>query len=94
MARMSLADARTWQILSLGLLLTYGVAVLGFDQAPANIALIIASALATQWLCERTISDAPFDPLVMPAALAHRRTGGRQSTISVLRRGRLRGPPE
>src|SRR6516225_7555109 len=63
MARISLADARTWQILSLGLLLTYGVAMLGFDQAPANIALIIASALATQWLCGRTISGAPFDPL-------------------------------
>ena len=63
MARISLADARTWQILSLGLLLTYGVAMLGFDQAPANIALIIAGALATQWLCGRTISGAPFDPL-------------------------------
>src|SRR5262245_46574770 len=63
MARISLADARTWQILSLGLLLAYGVGMLGFDQAPANIGLIVASALATQWLCGRTIAGPPFDPL-------------------------------
>src|SRR5262245_62556920 len=63
MGRISLTDARTWQILSLGLLLTWGVVWLGFDQAPTNIALIIASALATQWLCGRAISGTPFDPL-------------------------------
>jgi Na+-transporting NADH:ubiquinone oxidoreductase subunit NqrB len=61
--RVSLADARTWQILSLGLLLTYGVSVLGFDQTPGNITLIIAAALGTQWLCSRTISGTAFDPL-------------------------------
>jgi enediyne biosynthesis protein E5 len=63
MTRVSLADARIWQILSLGLLLTYGVSVLGFDQTPSNIALIIATALATQWLCSRTLSGKDFDPL-------------------------------
>src|SRR5262245_7966250 len=63
MARISFADARPWQILSLGLLLTYGVGWLGFDQAPTNIALIVASTLATQWLCGRAISGTPFDPL-------------------------------
>src|SRR5262249_39475477 len=63
MAQVSLRDARTWQIFSLGLLLTYGVGILGFDQTPSNIALIIATALATQSLCARTIANARFDPL-------------------------------
>jgi hypothetical protein len=63
MAHVSLADARIWQIFSLGLLLTYGVAVLGFDQTPTNIALIVSTALATQWLCGRFIAGVPFDPL-------------------------------
>lgn len=59
----SLADARVWQIFSLGLLLTYGVTLLGFDQTPANIALIVTTALATQWLCGWAIAGRPFDPL-------------------------------
>jgi hypothetical protein len=63
MARVSLRDARTWQIFSLGLLLTYGVGILGFDQTPSNIALIIATALGTQWLCARTIANTRFDAL-------------------------------
>src|SRR4030095_16024962 len=63
MTRISLADARTWQILSLGLLLSWGVGMLGFDQTPINIGLIVASALATQWLCGRAISGTPIDPL-------------------------------
>jgi Na+-transporting NADH:ubiquinone oxidoreductase subunit NqrB len=63
MAPISFADARIWQILSLALLLLYGVGVLGFDQTPANILLITLTALATQWLCDRTRSDRPFDPL-------------------------------
>ncbi len=63
MTRVSFADARTWQIFSLGLLLTYGVGMLGFDQTPANIALIVAAALATQWLCSRTVSGTRFDAL-------------------------------
>src|SRR6185295_11457162 len=63
MARLSLADARVWQIFSLGLLLTYGVGMLGFDQAPLNIALIVSTALLTQWLCGRFIAGVRFDPL-------------------------------
>src|SRR5215510_12443735 len=63
MAQVSLRDARTWQIFSLGLLLTYGVGILSFDQTPSNIALIIATALSTQWLCARTIANTRFDPL-------------------------------
>jgi len=56
-------DARIWQILSLSLLLIYGVSVLGFDQAPGNIAVIVLAALGTQWLCGRIISGKAFDPL-------------------------------
>jgi Na+-transporting NADH:ubiquinone oxidoreductase subunit NqrB len=63
MARVSFADARTWQIFSLGTLLIYGVGMLDFEQTPANIAVVIASALATQWLCTHTISGQSFDPL-------------------------------
>jgi len=63
MARVSVADARNWQIFSLALLLTYGVSVLGFDQTLFNAFLIIATALATQWLCSRTLSGRDFDPL-------------------------------
>jgi Na+-transporting NADH:ubiquinone oxidoreductase subunit NqrB len=63
MARVSFADARIWQILSLAILLTYGVGALGFDQTPADIALIVTSALITQWLCSRAISGQRFDPL-------------------------------
>jgi Na+-transporting NADH:ubiquinone oxidoreductase subunit NqrB len=62
-AWLSFADARTWQVFSLGILLTYGVCILGFDQTPANIALIIATALLTQRLCSRTRSGRRFDPL-------------------------------
>jgi enediyne biosynthesis protein E5 len=63
MARLSLRDARVWQIFSLGLLLIFGVSKLGFDQTLTNIALIISTALATQWLCGRFIAGVPFDPL-------------------------------
>jgi len=63
MKRVSFADARIWQILTLGILLTYGVVALGFDQTPANIAVIVTSALTTQWLCSRAVLDQRFDPL-------------------------------
>src|SRR5262245_59395063 len=39
-------DARPWQILSLGLLLTYGMLVLGFDQAAMIIEIEIVKQLA------------------------------------------------
>ena len=57
------ADARIWQILSLGLLLAFGLSALGFDQAPANVALIVATALATQWVGQRLVQGKAFDPL-------------------------------
>lgn len=69
-----LRDARIWQIAALGTLLAYGSLVLGFDQAPQNVAIIVAGALATQWLGQRlaagmpgyaagTAALKPFDPL-------------------------------
>jgi len=56
-------DARPWQILSLGLLLTYGMLVLGFDQAATGIPAIFAATLATQWACGRIAGLDRFDPL-------------------------------
>jgi Na+-transporting NADH:ubiquinone oxidoreductase subunit NqrB len=63
MVRLSFADARIWQILSLGVLLSCGVGMLGFDQTPSRIAVILAAALVTQWACTRLLTSRPFDPL-------------------------------
>ena len=57
------ADPRSWQILSLSALLFFGVGWLGFDQPPENVALVLATALATQWAGTRLTSGAKFDPL-------------------------------
>ena len=57
------ADPRSWQILSLSALLFFGVGWLGFDQALENVALVLATALATQWAGTRLTSGAKFDPL-------------------------------
>ena len=57
-------DPRLFQIASLGLLLCYGLGVLGFDQPPANVAVIFAAALATQWAGQSiTAPGKAFDPL-------------------------------
>jgi Na+-translocating ferredoxin:NAD+ oxidoreductase RnfD subunit len=58
-----LQDARCWQIASLALLLTYGTVKLGFEQPAVNIALILATALATQALLTWTFKLPRFDPL-------------------------------
>ena len=55
-------DARVWQIASLSLLLTFGIARLGFDQTPAAAALVLATALVTQYVCGRLVGLAHFDP--------------------------------
>ncbi|KAB2850093.1 MAG: hypothetical protein F9K44_05965 [Hyphomicrobiaceae bacterium] len=57
-----LADARYWQLLSLGLLLTFGMTYLGFDQRLEAIPLIIATALLTQWLGTRAVGLPRFEP--------------------------------
>jgi enediyne biosynthesis protein E5 len=46
-------DPRLYQITVLGGLLTYGVTTLDFDIGVWQIALTLASVLATQWLCSR-----------------------------------------
>ena len=56
-------DARVWQIASLALLLTLGMARLGFDQTPGAAALVVGTALATQYVCGRLVGLARFDPL-------------------------------
>ena len=61
--RTTLADARIWQILALSTLLIFGLTKLGFDQQPAAVALIVGSALVTQWAGSRFIAGTPFDPL-------------------------------
>lgn len=55
-------DARIWQILSLSLLLSFGMLRLGFDQKPSALVLIPAAALLTQWLFGRIVGLASFDP--------------------------------
>lgn len=75
-ARISWRDARCWQVASLATLLTYGLVVLGFDQNASSVALILAGALATQWIGQRArdsgwwltlpaarTGHTPFDPL-------------------------------
>ena len=57
-----LADARYWQVLSLGLLLTFGMAYLGFDQRLEAIPLIIGMALLTQWIGTRAVGLPRYEP--------------------------------
>jgi Na+-transporting NADH:ubiquinone oxidoreductase subunit NqrB len=59
----ALADARTWQILSLATLLAYGLFRLNFDQAVLSVGLVIVAALATEWAGRRLVDGKPFDPL-------------------------------
>lgn len=58
-----LADARVWQIASLSFLLVFGIARLGFDQQPSAVALIVGTALATQYACGRLVGLPRFDPM-------------------------------
>jgi len=54
-------DPRLYQIAALSLLLLYGITHLGFDITPARVALLIGTALATQWLASRFV-HLRFDP--------------------------------
>lgn len=45
-------DPRLWQILSLSILLGWGVCRLGFQVSPAQIAATLLTALVTQWVCD------------------------------------------
>ena len=53
-------DARWWQIVSLALLLTWGVTMLAFDVTPGRIAAIVVAALGTQWVASR-VTGARFE---------------------------------
>jgi len=61
-----LKDPRYWQILSLALLLAYGLWALGFDQSLLGVAVILLCALLAQWLCSQAASLPYFDPLSAP----------------------------
>lgn len=54
-------DPRLYQIAALSLLLLYGMTHLGFDVTPARAALIVGTALATQWIGSR-FARLRFDP--------------------------------
>ncbi|HEY2775176.1 MAG TPA: RnfABCDGE type electron transport complex subunit D [Candidatus Binatia bacterium] len=53
-----MADPRLYQIGTLAVLLVYGIGWLEFDITPVRAALILASVLGTQWLCDR-LSGSP-----------------------------------
>ena len=48
-----MADPRLYQIGTLASLLVYGMGWLDFDITPSRVALILSTALATQWIGDR-----------------------------------------
>jgi enediyne biosynthesis protein E5 len=56
-------DPRWWQIGTLTALLLYGLTRLDFDVTPARAALIVSTALLTQWIGGRLTRLSKFDPL-------------------------------
>lgn len=61
--QLPLTDPRTFQVLSLVTLLTTGMTVLGFDQKPMAIPLIVATSLGTQWAFTKALRLPVFDPV-------------------------------
>jgi hypothetical protein len=55
-------DARPRQIATLGALLAYGVLALDFEVDPQRAALLLTSALASEWLLSRLWGAQRFDP--------------------------------
>src|SRR5215470_1737263 len=55
-------DPRLYQIATLGGLLVYGIWWLDLEVQQANVVALIATALATQFACERLAGRARFDP--------------------------------
>ncbi len=55
-------DPRTWQVLSLATLLTWGTIWLGFDQPLHKIALAVTAALLTEALLAPLVASRPFEP--------------------------------
>jgi enediyne biosynthesis protein E5 len=67
-----MVDPRLYQIGVLASLLIYGMGWLQFDITPARAALLLGTALATQWACGRLFGGPPF------------RSGARSALISAL----------
>jgi Na+-transporting NADH:ubiquinone oxidoreductase subunit NqrB len=67
-----MVDPRLYQIGVLASLLVYGILWLQFDITPERAALLLATALATQWACGRLFGGPPF------------RSGARSALISGL----------
>jgi Na+-transporting NADH:ubiquinone oxidoreductase subunit NqrB len=55
-----MADPRLYQIGTLASLLVYGMGWLDFDITPGRVVLLLATALATQWIGDRLIGGPPF----------------------------------
>src|SRR5438552_11009003 len=55
-------DARLYQIASLTGLLAYGVFVLHFDVRGSRVALLLATAVLTQWICGKFWKLPAHDP--------------------------------
>jgi len=55
-------DPRVYQIAALAALLMYGTASLGFDVSPGRAALVLGSALTSQYACTRIWRLPAFDP--------------------------------
>lgn len=55
-------DPRYYQIAVLSSLLTYGAGWLAFEVSPAQIALLLATVLVSQFLCGKFFAGAAFDP--------------------------------
>jgi len=58
-----LNDPRCCQILTLALLLIYGLWSLGFDQGLAGVAAILSCALMVQWIGSKIAGVQQYDPL-------------------------------
>ena len=58
----SFADPRIHQLVVLGMLLIYGTLALDFEIRPVNVAIIVPTALAVQWLLGRWVGLTRFDP--------------------------------
>src|SRR4029079_59146 len=66
MAKGARPDPRVYQSAILFGLLLYGGLALDFDVTAGRTAVLVASALATQWVCTRVSRPSRFDPLRPP----------------------------
>ncbi len=55
-----MADPRLYQIGTLASLLIYGMGWLDFDITVSRVVLLLATVLATQWICDRSVGGPPF----------------------------------